>query len=101
MNKITPMGYKVLVKPIEVDETTEGGIIIKAAETKEKEEFAQEQAIFVRAGSLAFREPQWLEIPSAGTKVVFKKYAGIVVKGTDGEKYRLMEDNDNGAVIEG
>lgn len=96
---ITPMGYKVLVRPVEVEEITEGGIILPQA-AKDKEQFAQEEGVFMAAGSCAFTEPFWKEQPAPGVKVIYKKYSGIVVNG-NGQKYRLMDDQDIGAVIEG
>jgi len=96
---IRPMGYQVLVKPNKVDHRTESGIYLAPKEV-DKEQFAQEEGTLMAVGAIAFTEPDWLECPKAGDKVIYKKYAGIVIQHGE-EKYRLMPDNEIGAVIEG
>ena len=95
---IRPMGYQVLVKPDKVEEKTESGLYLAPKEV-EKGQFAQELGTFISAGSIAFTDPVWKAIPAPGSKVLFKKYAGIVVEHQK-EEYRLMPDNEIGAVIE-
>ena len=95
---IRPMGYQILVKPDVVEEKTKGGIILPD-KVKDRDQFGQESGVFIDAGSIAFTDPVWKEYPGKGAKVIFKKYAGIVVE-YDGEDYRLMPDNEIGAVVE-
>ena len=96
MNKsgIEPMKYQVLVMPDKVEEKTGGGIILPS-ETKEKEEFARTRGTIIAVGSIAFTDPDWLRCPRVGEKVIFDRYAGgMPVKGTDGEYYRLINDEE-------
>ena len=37
--------------------------------------------------------------PEPGNRVVFNRYAGRVLRGTDGKMYRLMTDNCIGAIM--
>lgn len=97
---IFPIEYKILVAPIEVDEKTKGGIIIPD-QTKERDQFAQMQGTLVAVSPLAFSYEgtvEWSK-PKPGDKVLFAKYAGTVVDGKDGKKYRLVNDKDVAAVL--
>lgn len=97
---VYPVEYKVLVSPIEVDEKTKGGIFLPDT-TKERDQFAQMQGTLVAVSPLAFTYEggvEWSK-PKPGDKVLFAKYAGTVVDGKDGKKYRLISDKDIGAVL--
>ena len=96
---IRPLEYKVLVKPQKVEEKTAGGIYLPD-QIKEKEKFAKQEGILVAVGAIAFTDPDWLDRPKPGDKVLFDKYAGCTVKGQDGEEYRLINDKEIGAVYE-
>lgn len=100
MNKsgIKPVEYKVLIKPIEVEEKTEGGIILPQ-QAREREAYAQQQGKLVAVGEIAFTEPDWLDKPKVGETVLFDKFAGGMVIGKDGVEYRLINDKEIGAVI--
>jgi chaperonin GroES len=95
---IQPVEYKVLIKPVKVEEKTKGGIILPGS-VKEKEEFAQMRGKVIAVGAIAFTDPDWLDKPKAGDIVLFDKYAGASVKGSDGIWYRLILDKEIGAVI--
>jgi len=112
---ITPILDRVLVLPDEVEETTEGGIII-APKVAEQHQMAQATGIFVAAGPDAFihstiyvetlvdghwkmterRTDRWNpeHIPKAGDRVQFAKYGGLVNIGEDGKEYRILNDRD-------
>jgi chaperonin GroES len=102
MNKsgIRPVEYKVLVKPEAVEAQTAGGLYIPDS-AKEKEKYAKERGDIIAIGSICFTDPNWLDYPKVGDKILFDKYAGATVKGQDGEDYRLISDKEIGAVIEG
>lgn len=95
---IHPKGWAILVKPLEIEETTEGGIVI-AKRTLEKEQAAQSQGILIDKGSFAWNDEQE---PRAeiGEMVVFSRYKGEVLAGNDGANYRIINDKDVIAVID-
>ena len=99
---ILPVEYKVLVQPVEVDEKTKGGIILPD-EKKERDQFAQMQGTLVACSPHAFSYEDWQvapdQKPKPGDRVLFAKYAGAVVDGKDGKKYRLVNDKDVAAVL--
>lgn len=91
---ITPLGTKVLVKPLPVEQVTKGGIIIAAPKELEKEQRGQERGEVVEIGSGAWADQPggaWCEV---GDRVVFARYAGNVWRGEDGEYYRIIQDLD-------
>lgn len=97
---ILPTEYKVLIAPVEVDQKTKGGIIIPD-ETKERDQYAQMRGVLVAVSPLAFTYDDWKDAkpPKVGDEVLFAKYAGAVVDGKDGKKYRLTNDKDIAAVL--
>lgn len=97
---IYPVEFKVLVRPIEVEEKTSGGIYLPDS-TKERDQFAQMQGELVAISPLAFTYDSSIEWdqPKVGDRVLFAKYAGTVVDGKDGKKYRLVNDKDVAAVL--
>lgn len=99
---IYPVEYKILVRPIEVEEKTKGGIILPD-ETKERDQYAQMEGLIVAASPLAFTYDDWKgqddAKPKPGDRVLFAKYAGAVVTGKDGKKYRIINDKDACAVL--
>lgn len=98
MNKsgIQPVEYKVLIKPEVVEERTAGGLYLPD-QSKDKEKMAQVKGVLVAIGGNAFED--WSGSPKIGDTVYFAKYAGYVVKGEDGEEYRLANDKDIAAII--
>jgi len=99
---VRPLDNRVLVKPDNVETVTKGGIILVDTE---KEQMAQVRGTLIAAGVNAWAEaaatsPEFVT-PSPGTRVLIAKYGGIVIDGEDGEKYRIMNDLDITAVLEG
>ncbi len=88
--------HRVLVKPEEVKEKSEGGIEIPET-SRERIELAVTKAEVVGFGPDAFNETT-LEV-SIGDTVIFAKYAGLPVESED-VKYRIMNDIDVLAVEE-
>lgn len=95
MNKsgIWPFEYKVLVKPREVSEKTDGGIIMPE-EIQKKEKYGNSYGTIVAIGEIAFTDPDWLERPRVGDNILFDKYAGTFTMGNDGVEYRLINDKE-------
>lgn len=88
---IKPLGNRVVIKKLEAEEKTQGGIILTSA-AKEQPQMAEVVAV----GPGAKDEPMEL---SAGDKIVFSKYAGTDIKYC-GEEYTIMMQSDILAVIE-
>jgi len=100
---IYPTEYKVLVRPVEIEERTKGGIIIPD-QTKERDQFAQMEGVLVALSPLAFtyaNDTEWngAAKPKPGDRILFAKYAGAVVKGKDEKNYRIVNDKDVAAVL--
>lgn len=82
---IRPIGGYCVIKPVEVEEKTAGGIIL-TADTRDKEKFGTQAGDIVAAA-----EDVRFGLQS-GQRVAFARYAGTMIKGADGEDYRLIED---------
>lgn len=94
--------YKVLVKPAEekghIDIAGGKFKLYKPDETKERDEHATMEGEVVALSPLAFSYEEKAPKPSVGDTVVFQRYAGLIIVGADGFKYRLMNDKDVVAV---
>ena len=88
---IRPLGARVLIKKIEVEETTDAGFILTNANKK-----APQQAEVIAVGNGTKDEPMELKV---GETVIFSQYGGNDVE-YDGEEYTLMNQSDILAVIE-
>ena len=96
MTKLTPLGDRVIVKALDKEQVTKGGIIIP--DTVEKEKPEQGEVIAVGPGKLldsGQRAPMSVKV---GDKIVFKKYGPDEVK-IDGEEVLVVEESDIIAVI--
>ena len=93
--KLKPLADRVIIKMLEAEETTKGGIILTGA-AKEKPEVAE--VISVGPGGLVDgKEVQMTVKP--GDKVITSKYSGTEVK-LDGEEYTIVRQGDILAVVE-
>lgn len=90
MAGIKPLGDRVLVKRLEAEEITEGGIVIPdTAREKPK----KGKIIEVGEGKL-LESGQRAEFQvKKGDRVIFSSFAGTEVK-VDGEEYLLMPEED-------
>jgi chaperonin GroES len=96
MDKIRPLGDRVLVKRIKEEEKTKGGIIIPDT-AKEKPQ--EGKVIAVGKGK---KTDDGKVIPldvKAGDKVLFGKYSGSEIK-LDGEEHLIMREDDILGVLE-
>ena len=94
--KIRPLQDRVLVKRVEQEERTKGGIIIPDTA---KEKPIEGRVVAVGAGKLA--DDGKLRAPDvkAGDRILFGKYAGTEVK-IDGEEHLILREEDILGVIE-
>src|SRR3990167_1921552 len=100
---VSPTEFKVLVRPDKVDEKTAGGIW-KPQDLREKEQAATTAGEIIAVSPLAFTYADWpvtTSPPQIGDRVAFARYAGMSIKGTDGEEYRLVNDKDIAGIYVG
>lgn len=98
---IHPAGPRLLVLPEQVEEKSPGGIIRFSPEERKREELAQTEAVVVAIGAGAwlardtggplYDGTRWC---SVGDTIVMTKYAGFMIDGADGKRYRLINDLD-------
>ena len=95
--KFRPLGDRVLVKRVEEEEKTKGGIIIPDT-AKEKPQ--EGEVIAVGSGTLNDKgELRALDV-KAGDRILFGKWSGTEVK-LDGEELLIMKESDVMGVLEG
>jgi len=110
LSGIKPLLDRVLVRPDEIEEKTESGIVIPD-KVKEHHQMAQATGTLVAMGQDAFvtsrvevlnadnsireiRIERWTGTPKVGDRVMFAKYGGLTTQGIDGVEYRLLNDRD-------
>jgi len=96
MARIRPLGEKILIKRLEAEEKTAGGIVLPDT-AKEK----PKQGTVVALGDgkmLDSGERAAFEV-KVSDRVIFASYAGTEVT-VDGEEYLLMSEDDILAVVE-
>ena len=94
--KIIPLADRVVIKAVEVEETTKGGLILTGS-AKEKPQVAE--VIAVGPGGVVDGKEVAMQVKE-GQKVVYSKYAGTEIK-IDGEEYKIVRQNDILAIVEG
>lgn len=95
--KIRPLHDRILVKRMEEERTSPGGIVIPDTATEKP---IKGKVIAVGNGKiLESGEIRPLDV-KVGDKVLFGKYSGTEVK-VDGEELLVMREDDITAVIEG
>ncbi len=94
---LRPLGDRVVLKPIEAEETTASGIVLPG---KEKEKPQQGEILAVGPGGVVDGKEVKMEV-KVGQKVIYSKYAGTEVE-LDGEENKviILRQNDVLAVIE-
>lgn len=88
---IKPLGDRVVIKRMEAEEKTEGGLILTSA-AKEKPQMAEVVAV----GPGTKDEPMEVKV---GDKVIFAKYGGTEIKYA-GEEYTIMRQSEILATVE-
>ncbi|HEY70058.1 MAG TPA: co-chaperone GroES [Anaerolineae bacterium] len=94
--KVKPLGDRLLVKPLEEEEVTAGGIVLPET-AKEKPQ--KGEVLAVGPGS---RDDSGNRVPmdvSEGDKVLFAKYGGTEIK-INGDKLLILRESDILALIE-
>jgi len=93
--KIIPLADRVVIKTVEVEETTKGGLILTGS-AKEKPQMSE--VIAVGPGGMVDGKEVTMYV-KPGDKVIYSKYAGTEVK-LDGEEYTIVRQSDILAVVE-
>ena len=94
--KIRPLNDRLLVKRLQEEERTAGGIIIPDSA---KEKPAEGEVVAVGPGKLNDKGERIALQVKAGDKVLFSKYGGTDVK-LNGEDFLIMREDDILGVIE-
>ena len=94
--KIRPLNDRILVKRLEGEERTAGGIIIPDSA---KEKPAEGEVVAVGPGKLNDAGERVAMDVAVGDRVLFSKYGGSEVK-LDGEDFLMMREDDILGVIQ-
>ena len=92
---LKPLADRVVIKRLEAEETTKGGIILTAA-AKEKPDMSVVVAVGP-GGLVDGKEVKMILKP--GDKVITSKYMGTEVK-IDGEQLTIVKQSDVVAIVE-
>ena len=93
--KLKPLADRVVIKNVETEEVTKGGIILPGS-AKEKPQTAE--VIAVGPGGVVDGKEVKMYV-AVGDKVIYSKYAGNEVK-LDGQEYIIVRQNDILAIVE-
>ena len=93
--KLKPLSDRVVIKALEAEETTKGGIILTAS-AQEKPSIAE--VIEVCPGGMVDGKEVVMTVKK-GDKVITSKYSGTEVK-LDGVEYSVVRQSDILAVVE-
>lgn len=88
--KIQPLDDRVMIRPLEAEEKTDGGIVLPDT-AKEKPQ--KGKVVAVGAGNLLEDGKRAEMSLKKGDIVLFGKYSGTEVK-IDGEEYSIMRESD-------
>jgi len=94
--KIKPLGERVVIKMMESEEVTKGGIILPGS-AKEKPQVAE--VVAVGPGGFDDKGKEIKMEVKVGDKVLISKYAGTEVK-IDDQEYTILKQSDILAIVE-
>ena len=92
---LKPLADRVIIKMVESEETTKGGIILSPS-AKEKPQIAE--VVEVGPGGMVDGKEVVMTIEK-GDKVIVSKYSGTEVK-YEGEEYIIVKQSDILAIVE-
>ena len=92
---LKPLADRVVVKQVNAEEKTKGGIILSSAAQEKPEVY---EILVVGPGGLVDGNEVKMEV-KAGDKVIMGKYSGTNVK-LDGEEYLVIRQADILAIVE-
>ena len=95
--KLQPLADRVIVKPLDAEEKTKGGIVLPDT-AKEKPQ--EGKVIAVGKGKiLEDGKTQTLEV-KVGNRILYGKYSGTEISAKDGADYLIMREDDILAVVQ-
>ena len=92
---IKPLGDRVVIKVVEVEETTKSGIVLPGTA---KEKPLQGEVLAVGSGEMVDGKKIPLEV-AVGDRVIYSKYAGTEVK-MDGNEYLIIKQSDILSIVQ-
>ena len=93
---LKPLGDRVILKVVEKEEVSKGGILLPDTASKEKHQ--EGKVIEVGSGKVLENGQKVALEVKKGDKVIFAKYAGAEVK-VQGEEYLILSEKDILAII--
>ena len=90
MVKFTPLGERLVIKPLEQEETTSSGLFLPDTAREKPQEG---EIVAVGDGRMT---DEWKRIPmevKVGDKVIYSKYAGTEYKDGD-QEYLILRESD-------
>ncbi|MCX5712595.1 MAG: co-chaperone GroES [Candidatus Omnitrophica bacterium] len=94
--KIQPLGDRVIVKPLEAESKTKGGIVLPDT-AKEKPQ--EGEVIAVGKGKVLENGTVKAPEVKVGDKVLYGKYSGNEITTKEGEELLIMREDDILAII--
>ncbi|MDO4750177.1 MAG: co-chaperone GroES [Eubacteriales bacterium] len=92
--ELKPLADRVVIKQIQAEEKTKGGIILTSAAQEKPEVY---EVVVVGPGGLVDGKEVKMEV-KAGDRVITGKYSGTTVK-LDGEELTIVRQSDILAVV--
>lgn len=92
---IKPLGDRIVIKKVEVEDKTKSGIILTGSA---KEDQQQQVAEVIAIGNGVFKEDEYKDEIKVGDKVMFSKYGGTEVK-IEGQEFTIIKISDVLAVL--
>ena len=93
---IKPLGDRIVVKPLEAESKTKGGIVLPDT-AKEKPQ--EGKVIAVGKGKILENGSMQAPEVKVGDKVLYGKYSGTEVATKEGEELLIMKEEDILAII--
>lgn len=95
---VDPAGHRVIIKPDSLEEISEGGIVMAYVD-KKRQEGGIHTGTLIKIGPTAWKAfDDGVPWAKEGDRVYFAKYGGYEIDH-NGEKYRVMNDEDVTAII--
>ncbi len=93
---IKPLGDRIVVKPLEAEEKTKGGIVLPDT-AKEK----PQEGKVVAVGKGRILESGQVQAPEVkvGDRVLYGKYTGTEITTKDGDELLIMKEEDILAIV--
>ncbi|MCL2588710.1 MAG: co-chaperone GroES [Oscillospiraceae bacterium] len=92
---LKPLADRVIIKQVEAEETTKGGIILSSASQEKPQVY---EVVAVGPGGVVDGNEVQM-IVKAGDRVITGKYSGTEVK-VDGDELTIVRQNDILAIVE-